>query len=406
MNTTDAAVPVLSDTVHERNGIWDRLTVTCALSFCVLVAGLSVGIVLGELRDELGISGVVAAAHGSAFGIGMIVLGAFGSGLVSRIGRPNAFWGSCAIVTAGIVMLCIGHAWPVTLVGSSLAGVACSMLVLLMPGIIADHHGHNRAAAYAAVNAVPGLAGIAFSLVVGAVISAGGSWRWPYALLTLAIGASVAIVGRKATIPTSALPPVKVLPLFRDRDITVPWLHTTHAVLVEFPVGIWAVVYLKEVGGASSGLAASLGAIWGLFLFVTRMGLPRIVTVFGPWTRSIGFATSAAGALVMWAGPGLLIRALGLTMVAIGAGVLYPLAVDGLYARGGSDSVTLGFVTALASGVGVTIGPLLLGVLADAVGLRNALLFVPILAALGIYTARPVAHFEASTAAELVSNRV
>jgi predicted MFS family arabinose efflux permease len=377
--------------VHERTRpiIWDRLTITCALSFCVLVAGLSVGIVLGELRDELGISGVVAAAHGSAFGIGMLLLGAFGSGLVARLGRPRAFWGSCATVTGGILLLCVGRAWPVTLLGASLAGVACSMLVLLMPGIIADHHGDNRAAAYAAVNGAPGLAGISFSLVVGAVISSGGSWRWPYALLTLAIAAGVVVAGRRVTIPASHLPPVKVLPLFRHRDITEPWLHIIHAVLVEFSVGIWAVVYLKEVGGASSGLAAALGAIWGLFLFVTRMRLPHIVAMFGPWTRSIAFATAAVGAVVMWAGPGLWIRALGLTIVALGAGLLYPLAVDQLYERGDADAVTLGFVTALASGVGVTIGPLLLGVLADSVGLRHALLFVPILAVVGVYTARP-----------------
>jgi MFS family permease len=389
---------------RERVGIWDRLTVTCGLSFCVLVAGLSVGIVLGELRDELGISGVIAAAHGSAFGIGMLVLGAFGSGFVARLGRPAAFWGSCGVVIAGIVLLCVSHVWPMTLLGASLAGVACSMLVLLMPGIVADHHGENRAAAYAAVNGIPGLAGITFSLVVGAVISSGGNWRWPYALLTVAIGAGVVLVGRRVTIPTSAMPPVKVLPLFRHRDITVPWLHTIHAVLVEFPVGIWAVVYLKEVGGASSGLAASLGAIWGLFLFLTRFRLAQIVTLLGPWTRSVLFATSAVGALVMWAGPGLWVRALGLTIVAIGAGGLYPLAVDRLYVRGAADTVTLGFVTALASGVGVTVGPLFLGVLADAVGLRNALLFVPILAMLGIWTARPAADHHLLPQAELATS--
>jgi len=371
--------------------MWDRLTVTCALSFCVLVAGLSVGIVLGELRDELQISGVVAAAHGSAFGIGMLLLGAFGSGFVARIGRPAAFWGSCATVAGGIVLLCLGHAWPVTLIGASFAGVACSMLVLLMPGIIADHHGANRAAAYAAVNGIPGLAGITFSLVIGAALSSGISWRWPYALLTLGFAASVLVVGRRATIPSSPTVATRVLPLFRDRDIAVPYLHIVHATLVEFPVGIWAVVYLKEVGGASSGAAASLGAIWGLFLFVTRMWLPRIVAVFGPWTRSIAFGVSAMGALMMWAGPGLWMRVLGLTVVGIGAGGLYPLAVDRLYDRVGADTVSLGFVTAIASGTAVTIGPLMLGVLADVVSLRHGLLFVPALALLGVYTARPSA---------------
>lgn len=386
MGTTVDAVPA------PPAGIWDRLTVTCALSFCVLVAGLSVGIVLGELRDELDISGVVAAAHGSAFGIGMLALGAFGSGLVARIGRPTAFWGSCATVVGGISLLCIGRIWPVTLLGASLAGVACSMLVLLMPGIVADHHGERRAAAYAAVNGIPGLAGISFSLLIGAVIAAGASWRWPYALLTLGIGAAVLIAGRGVRIPSSPSTSTRILPLFRERDVAVPYVHIVHAVLVEFPIGIWAVVYLKEVGGASSGLAASLGAIWGLCLFLVRMSLPRVVALFGPWTRSVGFGLSAAGALLMWTGPGLWVRVLGLAVVAVGAAGLYPLAVEALYERAGADTVSLGFVTAFASGTAVTVGPLLLGVLADVVSLRHGLLFVPVLALVGVYTARPRAE--------------
>ena len=361
------------------------------MSFCVLVAGLSVGMVLGELRDELHISGVVAAAHGSAFGIGMLVLGAFGSGLLARIGRPRAFWGAVATVAAGILLLCVAHVWPLTLLGASMAGVACSLLVLLMPGIIADHHGEQRAAAYAAVNGVPGLAGISFSLVVGGAVASGGSWRWPYALLTLVIVTAVVIAGRGVSIPRSDLPPVRALPLFRHRDIWLPYVHIVHAVMVEFPIGIWAVAYLKEVGGASSGLAVSLGAIWGLFLFVTRMSLPRLLHRFGPWARSISFAVAAAGALVMWMGPGLWVRVAGLTIVSIGAGPLYPLAVDRLYLGAAADTMALGAVTALASGTAVTVGPLLLGVLADRFGLRDALLFVPALAVLGVWTARPAA---------------
>jgi hypothetical protein len=124
--------------------------------------------------------------------------------------------------------------------------------------------------------------------------------------------------------------------------------------------------------------------------------------VFGPWTRSVAFGVSATGALLMWAGPGLWPRVIGLTIVALGAGGLYPLAVDRLYERGGADTVSLGFVTALASGTAVTIGPLLLGVLADVVSLRHALLFVPALALLGVYTARPGADRQVDLEPELV----
>jgi predicted MFS family arabinose efflux permease len=57
----------------------------------------------------------------------------------------------------------------------------------------------------------------------------------------------------------------------------------------------------------------------------------------------------------------------------------------------------------MASGTAVTIGPLLLGVLADMVSLRHALLFVPALALLGMYTARPAADSAAEPAPELVT---
>jgi predicted MFS family arabinose efflux permease len=368
---------------------WDRLTVTCALSFCLLVSGLSVGVVLGELRDELELSGVVAAAHGSTFGAGLLVMGLFGLRIVTRVGRPAAFWGTCVMILAGVAVLCAGHSWPLTLGGTAIAGLACAMLVLLMPGIVADHHGPARVGAFAAINGVPGLAGVSYSLAVGAAIGAGMSWRWPYLALTLFIAAVLAAVGAKATIPTSSVPRASAVQLLRHHTARRPFLDAVHAVLAEFPLGVWAVTFLKEVGGSSSGGAAALGAVWGLCIMVARLLLPRYVAVTGVWARSIGFAAVTLGSLVLWMGPGLGVRIVGLVLVAFGCSPLYPLAVDRLYARVQADSVTLGAVTALASGVAIVSGPLLLGVLADAIGLRDAVLAVTALAALGIYTSRP-----------------
>ena len=78
-------------------------------------------------------------------------------------------------------------------------------------------------------------------------------------------------------------------------------------------------------------------------------------------------------------------------IVGFGGGPLYPLTVDAFYAKAGHrlDSVGMGAYCALASGVAVTLGPLALGVVADSVGLRWALLVVPCLALLGAVTQRP-----------------
>ena len=80
--------------------------------------------------------------------------------------------------------------------------------------------------------------------------------------------------------------------------------------------------------------------------------------------------------------PGLAGRVIGLTIVGFGGAPLYPLTVDRLYASAEHkiDSISLGAICILASGTAVTLGPLALGVLADSVGLRLALLIVPVVA--------------------------
>jgi len=178
---------------------------------------------------------------------------------------------------------------------------------------------------------------------------------------------------------------------FRDRRIVVPWLGIVNGVLAEFTVGIWSVTYLREVGGASAGLAPILASVFGIMFFVTRLRLPTLQRWFGGATISLSFLVIGSGALVMCLAPGLPWKVLGLVVVGLGGAPLYPLTVDRLYRRAGDavDSVALGAYCALASGVAVTLGPLALGVLADSVGLRWGLLIVPVLAAVGAVTNRP-----------------
>ncbi len=358
-------------------------------SFCLLVAGLSVGIVLGELRTQLNLSGVVAAAHGATFGVALLVLGAFGLPLIARFGRNHVFWGACIAIVVGVLILSVGQTWEVTLAGSAVAGFACALLVMLMPGILADHHGEGRAAAFAAVNGFPGVAGIAFAIVIGGALTLGYTWRWPYAILTIVIAVAVATFGRGVRMPEGEPHDGRVFALFRQPDVRNPWFGIVHAVLVEFSVGIFATVYLKEVGGASGGLAAALSGLWGLCIFLSRMWMPRFIHRFGPWSRAVAFAVSGIGVTMMWIGPGLTMRAVGLVVTGFGGGPLYPLAVDRLYDRAAADTVTLGAIAALASGTAITIGPMATGILADAVSVRHAILFVPVLAVIGVFVNAP-----------------
>jgi MFS family permease len=357
----------------------------------MLVAALGVGVVLGELRQQFHINGVVAALHGSTFGIGLLVAGVWGVRLVDRVGRRSVLRGAVAAISVGIVLFCLGPSWPITLLGTAFSGAGAALLVMVMPGLISDHHGEHRATAFAAVNAVPGGAGLTFSLIIGATLSAGGSWRPPYLIITGVFLMMLAVVALPVAVPEGARDGGFSLAPIAQPEVLVPWLHIVNAVLTEFSVGIWAVTYLHEVGKASAGSAAVFASVFGVMMFVSRLLLPRLIAVFGEATVSISFIVIGAGAAVMCFAPGIAAKTAGLTIVGFGGGPLYPMTVDRFYARVGHrlDSVAMGAYCALASGVAVTLGPLALGVVADRFTLRWAILVVPVLAALGAVTQRP-----------------
>ncbi|HEY7627245.1 MAG TPA: MFS transporter [Ilumatobacteraceae bacterium] len=370
---------------------WDRLTYASALGYALLVSGLSVGVVLGELREQFDLSGVIAAMHGSTFGFGLLAAGLWGVRVVDRLGRRTALAVSAAAIASGITMFCVGPAWPVTLAGTALAGLGGALLVMVMPALISDHHGEHRAAAFAAVNGAPGLAGLAFSLVIGGALALEWSWRPPYLILTAIIFLTLAAVAWPVPVPMASRRGQFTLAHFRDRDVFVPWLHIVNAVLSEFAIGVWAATYLKEVGHVSGGLASATAAVFGVTMFLSRLILPRLMEHLGEATVSVSFTVLTFGALVMCFAPGFVPRAIGLAIVGMGGGPLYPLTVDGLYASAEHkiDSITLGAYCALASATAVTLGPLVLGALADSVGLRRALLMVPVIGIVGAITQRP-----------------
>lgn len=370
---------------------WDRLSAASAFGYCLLVAGLSVGVILGELRDQFHLSGLVAALHGSTFGIGLLAIGILGVRLVGRIGRRPALQLAAALIAAGIVLLCVGPAWPVTLLGTVLSGFGGALMVMVMPGIIADHHGANRAEAFAAVNGAPGLAGVTFSLVIGAALALGWSWRLPYLAVSAVIVGLLVLIAHPVAIPATPQDVCFSLQHFRRRNVVVPYLFIVNAVLCEFTIGIWAVPYLKEVGRSSGGTASALAGVFGLSLFLGRMVMAHQLRLFGRWIVPAGFCGLAIGAMTMCLAPGLVAKTLGLAMIGLSGSSLYPLTVDRLYAAAGGevDSVSLGAVSALASGTAISIGPLVLGVLADRVGLRWAILVLPSMAVVGAVTQRP-----------------
>lgn len=144
------------------------------------------------------------------------------------------------------------------------------------------------------------------------------------------------------------------------------------------------------MSSASAASAPVLACLFGVTIFVGRLSLPIVLRAVN------GRGHALLPGAQQWCGRHVLrrqswLKVVGLVRAGIGGAPLYPLTDDAFYRTAGDplDSVTLGAYSALAAGVAVTLGPLALGVLADSIRLRRAILIVPVLSLLGAVTQRP-----------------
>lgn len=163
---------------------------------------------------------------------------------------------------------------------------------------------------------------------------------------------------------------------------------------IEDVPGTWSAVYLRESLGAGAGVAGLGFVAFTAAMTVTRLAGDRVVERFGMRTTlvvggSIGAVGMALGLVI--ATPVATIAGFGL--LALGVGIVFPLAmVLAGDLPGVSPGVGIGVVSTIARG-GFLISPVVIGALADAVGLRVALSAV-VLACAGVVLATgwSVAH--------------
>lgn len=379
---TATAVPegtvTIDGPVHRHAMVW-----TWVGAYTVLTVSLGLTGILAELRDELGLSDTVTSLHGSFFGWGLLLGGLTGNRLIDRVGRRPIVLGGLVGMAAGSVILALGQIAAMTLGGAALVGLSASSLVVVLPGIVADQFGPRRQEVFTLVNMAPAIAGVLFAVVLGICIGTGLGWRWPIGIIPVLIAGAVIRSARSIDFPPQSATSANPVRLLASPTIRARWSLLVLSIMVEFATGVWAPTFLKEVGGASSGLAPVLGILSVLGLFCGRALLPLATRRLGTWVEPLAFVMAAAAGVLAWLAPWLAVRSIGIALVGVGIGPLYLISMERLFHRGGDDTVSLSALGALGSGTAVTVGPLLLGTTADAVGLRGAFAVVPALALVG-----------------------
>ncbi|MCU1397329.1 MAG: major facilitator superfamily 1 [Acidimicrobiales bacterium] len=369
---------------------WDRLTFGIGLSYALLAWSMGYGAVIPELRDEVHMSASIASLHGSLFGICLLLLATVGRPLLEAASNRLLLALSVAGMFGGGVLFGFARTPALTLLGAGLSGAGAACLVIVVPAVIYAHQTESATEALAVLNTFPMLSSTLLPLAVGLAVAADVTWRVAYLAPLCLIGVGLIATSARSEVPDAAhAVPIGLGQLFRVPQFARRWAALACGVLVEIGTGIWAASIMVQQGGASKGIGALLTVGFFVGMGTGRLALANLLRRFSGSRVLIGSFVGVLISLVPFLlGPGLVGRVAGLTLLGLTLAAVYPLSISRLFQLH-DDTEALGRAAALASGVGVTFGPLLLGAFSDVVGLGWATVVLPVFAVVGLLMIRP-----------------
>jgi MFS family permease len=363
------------------------------------------GLVIGHLRDELHLSYSTGGLYVAAFAAGSLVAGVSSARLERALGRRPLFWSAAALMGAGAIGLTAGRIAAVTVGSVLVMGVGGGLLLATIQAALTDHHGERRALALAEANLA---ASLAYVVLIGVLsLTAALQVGWRVALLaSLAVPALAWWSNRRLAI--DAPPPSRVA---QGRLPGVFWIAAAMlfcTTAAEWCITAWGATFVQDAAEVSTDTAVALMAGYFGGVVAGRTLGSRLARRHDPARLlALALAVTAAGFAILWpsTGPGQAL--VGLSLLGLGLGNLFPMGLSVTVALAPGQAVLASGRAVAMTSLAVLLAPLTVGTLADATSLKAALGVVPVmvvLAAAGLTLVRR-ARTPASPAPETAVTR-
>jgi MFS family permease len=340
----------------------------------------SPGLVVVHLRDELGLSYSAGGLHVAAFAAGSTAAGVVSARLERCLGRRRLLWSAVAVLGAGVAGLTTGRFAEVTVASVLVMGVGGGLVLVTVQAVLTDHHGDLRTVALAEENVA---ASIAYLALTGALSAAAAlQLDWRVALLaSLVVPLLAWYSSRRVAIdapPSSRVVGGRLPAAFW---IAAAMLFCTTA--AEWCVTAWGAAFVTAAAGVSANAAVALMAGYFGGVLVGRIVGSRLASRHSPaGLLAIALGITSAGFAILWPSTAPASALIGLSLMGVGLGNLFPMGVSLAVALApGRAALASGRVVATSS-FAVVLAPLTVGTLADATSLKAALGVVPVMVAL------------------------
>lgn len=362
---------------------WGSLAVKIYLVGSVYAMGFAaMGPVIPRLRVELGLSNAVLGTLFTAVLMGFLVASVLSGALRERTGWKRAFVGSGAVMVSGITLFPLVRSFPFLVASAAMIGLgggviqplSASMLAALFPG--REGTVVNMSQVYFGVGAV-------FAPVLVRLGVIAGDWRWAFlAVATFGWGSLLAMSisafpdasprpGRQGSSGQSEeLPGGGATRLASASFVALAFAMFLYTA-TEISFWGWLPTYLQEdlhATGMVSGLSVAI--FWAVFIGV-RLVVGRATSRFGE-LRVIQYTTAASVVVIagfyLVSSPAAALAAGGL--VALFLAPIWPTLVAYTSIRFRNTSTTALGIVIGAGGLGGAVGPPLLALVAESVGMK------------------------------------
>lgn len=325
------------------------------------------------LKNELQLSYTVSSLHFSAFALGMIGAGLVGHQVIQRLGRWNALWIGAFGMCLSALLLIAGRDPRITIGASFLMGLVGSLILAIIPSVLSDQHGEMRAVALSEANVISSIVSAAAPVLVGWFAPLVIGWR--AALLLPILAALLMRFGfGKVNLPTGQTE--TAAHTNRGRLPALYWIYWVALVVgvsIEFCMIFWSADYLETVLEMPKADAAQAVSIFLIAMIIGRLASSRLVQRFrSHQVILVALLIAAVGFLLYWTASTPIYGIVGLFVTGLGVSALYPLIISLALGTAGSNIDRASALGSLASGTAIFLLPLILGRLADAVGIRSA----------------------------------
>jgi fucose permease len=326
------------------------------------------------LKDELKLNYTISSLHFTAFAVGILLMGLTGHLVIVRLGRRRSLWLGAFGMSLSALVLIAGQTPVITISACFVMGWVGSLILTIVPSALSDAHGELRAVAISEANVVSSFVAAIAPLLVGWFGQVPGGWR-----IAMAIGAVLPLcmfAGFRKTLPPPATASNRPssqnnspLPL----RFWVYWVAVVLAVAIEFCMISWSAGYFEVGKGLAKADAAQTVSLFLGAMIFGRMAGSRLVHRYS--TARLLVVTILVASLgfgLFWQGGSLALNLVGLFITGLGVASMYPFIISLALGTATTQAVQAGSRATLASGTAILTLPLVLGRLADAVGIEWA----------------------------------